>query len=252
MSNPDAFIEIIRSEFPDDRLTFQKAIPTFHPESAQEAASLFRLANQHRQKLFITGYGNNIDPLGEPFADIVTVRTDRLNKFIESSPIDYFVTTGSGYPLREINLRLEQDHLMLPHSSLPYIGSVGGALAAGLTSELNGHDFPLKKYFIRAQIVMPSGEIIEPGSSCFKSVSGYDVVKIFSGSWGLLGLIVSATFRIMPDSAAAEFAAMKQSAVARQLLLAGLEPANEAVDAEYCRKVKRKLDPGNILPIIEL
>jgi len=206
MSNWDEFIKVIRSEFPDDRLTYQKAIPTFHPESAQEAASLFHLANKHRQKLFITGFGNNIDPVGEPFADIVT------------SSIDYFVTTGSGYPLREINLRLQKDHLILPHSSLPYIGSVGGALAAGLSSELHGHDFPLKKYFIRAQIVMPSGEIIEPGSSCFKSVSGYDVVKIFSGSWGLLGLIISATFRIMPDSAAAEFAAMKQGAVDRQLL----------------------------------
>ncbi len=251
MSNWDEFIKVIRSEFPDDRLTYQKAIPTFHPESAQEAASLFKLANKHRQKLFITGFGNNIDPVGEPFADIVTVRTDRLNKFIESSSIDYFVTTGSGYPLREINLRLQKDHLILPHSSLPYIGSVGGALAAGLSSELHGHDFPLKKYFIRAQIVMPSGEIVEPGSSCFKSVSGYDVVKLFSGSWGLLGLIVSATFRIMPDSAAAEFAAMKQGAVDRQLLLAGLKPANEAVDIEYCRKVKAKLDPNNILPIVE-
>ena len=244
------FIRIIKSEFPDDRLTYQKAIPTFHPESAEDAARLFQLANKHHQKLFITGFGNNLDPIGEPFADLITVRTDRLNDFIESSAMDYFVTVGSGYPLREINLRLKEEKLMLPHSSLPYIGSVGGALAAGLSSELHGHDFPLKKYFIRAQIVMPSGEIIEPGSSCFKSVSGYDVVKIFSGSWGLLGLIVSATFRIMPDSAAEEFAEMRQKAVDHELLLAGLEPSNEAVDAEYCRKVKRKLDPGDILPVV--
>lgn len=250
MKKPGKFVSIIRSEFPDDRVTYQKRVPTFHPESAEEAAKLFKLANRHGQKMYITGFGNNIDPVGEPFIDMVLIRTDRLNTLLEVVPQDFFVTAGSGYPLREVNLQLERIKLSLPHSSLPYVGSVGGAIATGLSAELDGQDFPLKKYFIKAEIVTPEGDIIRPGSACFKSVSGYDVVKVFSNSWGLLGFIVSATFRVMPTATAAELGPMKMKGINREDFLAGLAETNTAVDAVYSRKVKAKFDPRGILPVI--
>ncbi len=250
MMHLDEFVAIIKSEFPDDRLTFQKAVPTFHPQSTDDASALFRLANRYRHPLFITGFGNNIDPQGEPFTDMVSIRTDRLNKLIEIAADDFFVTVGSGYPLKEINPDIEETNLWLPHSSLPYVGSVGGSIATGLSASLNNQDLPLKRYFIKAEVVTPEGDIITPGSACFKSVSGYDIVKIFSGSWGLLGLIVSATFRIMPVTAAEEFASMKLKAIDRQQLLDGLSAANADTDAVYSRKVKAKFDPNGILPIV--
>ncbi len=244
------FLSIIDSEFPGDRLTYQKAVPTFHPESAQDAAELFRLANRHRQPVFITGFGNNIDPQGKPFTDMVSVRTDRLNQLIEIIPEDFYVTVGCGYPLKEINMHLEKENLWMPHSSLPYVGSVGGALAIGLTSDFENHDFPLKKYFLKAEIVTPEGDIISPGSVCFKSVSGYDVVKIFSGSWGLLGLIVSASLRVMPLSAAGEYAGVRLKATDRKGLLEALDTSADDADAVYSRKIKAKFDPGGILPVV--
>ncbi len=250
MSETGNFISIIKSEFPDDRLTYQKAVPTFHPESADEAARLFKLANQYGQKMYITGFGNNIDPVGQPFVDMVSIRTDRLNTVLEIAPKDFYITTGSGYPLQEINLQLERIKLYLPHSSLPYVGSVGGAIATGLSAELDGHDFPLKKYFIKAEIVTPKGDIINPGSICFKSVSGYDLVKIFSNSWGLLGLIVSASFRILPSTAKADSSSMKMNAIDRENFLAGLAESNNAPDAVYSRKLKAKFDPREVLPVV--
>jgi glycolate oxidase len=251
MTTHTQFIDIIGAEFPADRLTYQKGIPTFHPETAEDAASFLRLANQHRQKTFITSFGNNIDPIDEPFASMVTIRTDRLNDLMEVAPGDFYVTVGSGYPLREINLRIAKDKLYLPHSDLPYVGSVGGALAVNLSAELNGHDLPIKKYFIKATIVTPIGEIIEPGSVCFKSVSGYDIVKIFAGSWGLLGFLVSATFRVMPSTAAHEFASMKQKGVDRATFLRAFDEANQEANSTYSRKIKAKFDPNGVLPIVQ-
>lgn len=250
MKRLEEFVSIIESEFPDDRLTYQKAVPTFHPECAEDAARFFKLANQHKQPVFITGFGNNIDPQGEPFTDMISIRTDRLNKLIALVPDDFYVTAGSGYPLKEINIHLAEQNLWLPHSSLPYVGSVGGSIAAGLSSDFDSHDFPLKKYLIQAEIVTPEGEIVKPGSVCFKSVSGYDIVKIFAGSWGLLGLIVSATFRVMPVSASEEYAAMKLKAVDRKPLIETLDEKCTDTDAVYSRKIKARFDPNSILPII--
>lgn len=245
------FLNVVRNEFPDDRLTFQKSVATFHPESADETARFFKLANQNHQQIFISGFGNNIDPEGEPFVNMVMIKTDRLNSLQKIVPEDFYITVGAGFPLIEINSHLEKHNFWLPHASLPYTGSVGGSIAVGLNAHLNEHELPLKKYLIKAEIVSPQGDIIKVGSVSFKSVSGYDIVKIFFGSWGLLGLIVSATFRIMPISAKNEFSHLKQKAIDRIPLLTALDESNNDTSAIYSRKIKEKFDPNQILPVIK-
>ncbi|MCK4301994.1 MAG: FAD-binding oxidoreductase [candidate division Zixibacteria bacterium] len=250
MSSLKAFVKTVRQEFPDDRLTRQNQVPTFHPECAEEAARLVKLALKSGQRLFIAGFGNNIQPVGEPFVNMMVLKTDRLNRLHEINAKDLFVTAGAGYPIREINRQLHEANLFMPHSLLPYVGSVGGALAVGLSADFDGHDLPLKRYFLRAEIVTPEGEIITPGSICFKSVSGYDVVKLFAGSWGLLGLIVSASLRVMPSSVIDDYQRMRMKAADRDNFLAGLADDNDSPDAVYSRKIKQKFDPGNVLPIV--
>jgi len=188
--------------------------------------------------------------VGAPFTDMISVRTDRFNQLLDIAADDLYVKVGSGYPLREINEHLAEKELWLPHASLPYVGSVGGALAVGLSCDFDGHDFPLKKYFLQAEIVTPEGDIVKPGSVCFKSVSGYDIVKIFAGSWGLLGLIVSASLRVMPVSARGDYASTKQKAVDRAPLLEALNEECSDADAVYSRKIKARFDPNHVLPVV--
>ena len=250
MTELRTFASIILSEFDDDRLTWQKKVPTFHPESAEEAARFMVLANQHRQQVFIVGYSNIIAPEGPAFGNVIAMKSDRLNDLIEINAKDLFVTVGSGYPLREINRHLADHNLFIPHADLPYVGSVGGALAVGLSAEMHGHDVPLSRYFLKAEIVTPEGEIITPGSICFKSVSGYDIVKIYAGSWGLLGFIVSASFRVMPDTGRDDYTTMQQKSVDRAGLIKDLAESNLDPDAVYSRKIKTKCDPNNVLPLL--
>ncbi|MFH1688280.1 MAG: FAD-binding oxidoreductase [bacterium] len=244
------FIAALGAEFDNDRLTYQNTVATFHPESVAEAARLFRLANKFKQPMYIAGFGNNITPVGAKFEAMVTVCTDRLNSVIEVSSQDLFVTVGAGFPLRELNHHLAPHNLFIPHAYLPYVGSVGGALATGLRAELGGHEIPLKRFFLKAEIVTPQGEVITPGSVCFKSVSGYDVVKVFAGSWGVLGLIATASLRTIPDSARHEYDDMIQMAPNREAFLAGLIKSNVTTDAVYSRKIKQKFDPNVILPVV--
>lgn len=244
------FIGVIGKEFPADRLTFQKSVPTFHPENANEAARFMKLANSSKQAVFITGFGNNIDPAGEPFTNMVTIRTDRLNNLISIEPEDFYVRVGAGYPLRELSQHLAKSNLFTPHATLPYVGSVGGAIAVNLKGNLGKRALPIKKYLLEAEIVTPQGEIITPGSVCFKSVSGYDIVKLWASSWGLLGLLVTVCLRVMPSSAAEEFAGLAMQKIDREKFLSGLSETNSGVDGLYSRKIKEKFDPQNILPIV--
>ncbi|KAA3633487.1 MAG: FAD-binding oxidoreductase [Calditrichaeota bacterium] len=250
MNSQEKFVEILLSEFPDDRVTYQKSVPTFHPENAEEVSNCFKLANRYNQRLFIAGFGNNISPEGDIFQGVISVKSDRLNQILDIVPDDYYVRLGGGFPLKEINTHLAKVNLWLPHGDLPYVGSVGGAVAVGLNSLYESHDLPLKKYYIESEIVTPDGAIIKPGSVCFKSVSGYDIVRIFAGSWGLLGMIVSATFRVMPETGAEDYGNIKMTGYTNATLKESFKDSNIDTDAVYSKKIKKKFDPNHILPVL--
>jgi len=245
----EKFLEIVRNEFHEDRLTWQKSVPTFHPETAAEAGLLFERANSFGQKLYISGFGNIIEPDGSQFDDLLVVKSDRLNQLIETAPGDYYVIVGAGYPLKEINYVLEKENFFLPHANLPYVGSVGGALAAGLSADYSGVNLPISKYFIGAEIVDPQGKIINPGSTCFKSVSGLDIVKMFSPSWGILGMIITATFRVMPTSELGDYENIKMHAIKHDKFVATYNNPGDNNSALYSIKIKEKFDPKGILPL---
>ncbi|MFH2036470.1 MAG: FAD-binding protein [Candidatus Zixiibacteriota bacterium] len=247
------FISVIESEFPKDRLTWQKGVATFHPETTDEAARLFKLANLHKQKLYVTGFGNNIVPVGERFEKLIAVKSDRLNHLYKIVSGDLYIEVGAGYPIREINLHLEKEGLFLPHGELPYVGSVGGALATGLSMTRNDdpHPVPLSRFFLKGAIATPDGETITPGSTCFKSVSGFDIVKIFSPSWGLLGMIATAFLRVLPVSAKEEWRNLVQQEIDYESFSGQYKNPEGNQSAVYSIKIKNKFDPNEILPLID-
>ena len=247
----DKFIAAVLGEFPDDRLTYQKGVATFHPESAEESARLFALAGKHGQKLFVTGFGNNIVPVGPEFNEIVAVKSDRLNQLIKIVPEDFYVEVGAGYPLKELNQHLREYGLFLPHGDMPYVGSIGGALAVGLSAYKDKHPLPIGRYFLMAQIAVPAGEVIQPGSACFKSVSGFDVVKIFSPSWGMLGMIVTAVLRVLPLTVSEEYKDMVLLPIEYEKFAGLYRHPGENQSALYSLKIKNKFDPGNIFPLLK-
>jgi glycolate oxidase len=252
MPNLKKFAGLVLDQFPDDRVTWQKGVATFHPETAEETAILFKLAAVNNQKLYISGFENNIVPVGEKFNEIMAVKTDRMNQLINVVSEDLYIEVGAGYPLREINKNLEKFELFLPHSDLPYVGSVGGALAVGLSLKRDNdpNPVPLSRFFIMAKIATSDGEVISPGSACFKSVSGLDIVKIFSPSWGLLGMIASATFRVLPISARDEYVNPTQQAIDYNSFAETYRNPGDNQSAIYSIKIKNKFDPSGILPLI--
>jgi len=249
MSDINEFLDIIRDEFPEDRLTYQKSVPTFHPENGVEAGLLFKKANKFNQKLYINGFGNIIEPDKDQFENVLVIKSDRLNRLIETVAGDYYVTVGAGYPINELNSALEKDNFFLPHANLPYVGSVGGALAIGLKADYSGVDLPIGKYFIGAEIVDPQGNVINPGSVCFKSVSGLDIVRIFSPSWGILGMLITATFRVMPISELPEYGKMKMKSIDHDKFVSIYNNPGDNNSALYSIKIKEKFDPNGILPV---
>jgi hypothetical protein len=111
---------------------------------------------------------------------------------------------------------------------------------------------PIGRYFIKAEIAVPEGKVIKPGSACFKSVSGLDIVKIFSPSWGTLGMIATATFRVLPITVREEYEDMKMLPIEFEKFARTYTQPGDNQSAVYSLKIKNKFDAGNIFPLIDI
>jgi FAD/FMN-containing dehydrogenase len=237
----------IRKVYPDG-LTWQKTIPTFHPESTEEIADVFSRAGKCAQKLYISGFANNIDPVGQKFADILVIKTDRLNRIIDIGEHDFYITVGPGYPLKEINKVLADKSLWFPFGDTNYAGSFGGALVSGLAGSDGTHTVPLSRHLLSVTAVLPDCSIVKPGALTFKSVSGYDISRIFYNSWGTLGMVTELSFRILPLSKRAHSPHIAVFAPDMEVFKAELSGTTPL--SGLCRKIKKDFDPDNLLPII--
>ena len=237
----------IREVYPEG-ITWQKTIPTFHPESAEEAADIFRRAGKYGQRLFISGFGNNIDPVGDRFADLLVIKTDRLNDIKKIEAPDFYITVGAGYPLKEINEVIDKKNLWFPFGRCNYPGSCGGALAGGLAADDGAHTVPLSRYLLSLTGVLPDGSIVSPGAKTFKSVSGYDISRIFYNSWGTLGLITEMTFRVLPLSKRDQSPHLALMGPDKEAFVRELE--GDSTLSEICRRIRDEYDPGHLLQAV--
>jgi FAD/FMN-containing dehydrogenase len=232
-----------------DRLTWQKTIPTFHPESAEEAADIFVRAGRFGQKLYISGFANTVDPAGKPFADLLVLKADRLNTVIDVNRRDFHVTVGAGFPVTEINRIIAPQGLWFPFGDLQYPGSFGGALATGLTAGDGVHSVPFSRHLLTVTAVLPDGTIVHPGALTFKSVSGFDVSRLFYNSWGCLGMVIRVSFRVLPRSQMEETASrLTLNETDRQAFIRRM--SGDEKEAELFRRIKNRFDPLNLLPTI--
>jgi FAD/FMN-containing dehydrogenase len=257
MNSTRDFTNALTGTVPEDRLTYQKGIATVHPESADEAAAVFKLANETGQRIYITGFGNNIDPFGERFEELIVIRTDRLGDIRSVDPANLTIEVGAGYPLREMNLKLQESGVFFPLANLAYPGSVGGALAVGLSANLDpefwdktlladGSPAPatieIKRYLLEVEMALPNGKVKRIGAPAAPGTTGESYCGIFSPSWGLFGLIISAKLRLMPESGKVEYNNLRQREIDCTEFLSHVTSADD-----YLSQVRKKFDTNCVL-----
>ena len=113
-----------------------------------------------------------------------------------------------------------------------------------------------KDYVLALEVVLPDGRVLHTGSKCMKSVSGYDLTRLFVGSEGTLGVVTEITFKINPkpplvSTAMATFEKLEDAGRAvNQIMYSGIIPsALEIVDQQTLIAINENTDLG--LPVVE-
>jgi FAD/FMN-containing dehydrogenase len=151
-----------------------------------------------------------------------------LKRVLEHHPEDMTITveTGMGWP--ELQAALGEHEQWLPiDPPLADMWTVREILDHAVTGPRRCGYGLVRDYALGLKVVLASGEVIRTGGKVVKNVAGYDTTKLFIGARGSLGIIVEATFKVLPLPEAERFGQAKlQSLEQAEDLLSGVMDSN--------------------------
>jgi glycolate oxidase FAD binding subunit len=169
------------------------------PGSVEEVARVVRVAAAAEAPVVPWG-GGTAAAFGAPPPDgAVVVGTRRLTAVLEHEPGDLTATVQAGLTVEALQQALGARGQWLPlDPPAPTEATLGGVLAtnaAGPRRQLYG---TARDLVIGLRVVTPAGEVVRAGGRVVKNVAGYDLVKLYIGALGALGIIVDATLKLRP------------------------------------------------------
>jgi glycolate oxidase FAD binding subunit len=181
--------------------TIDDRIPTavVFPGDAHELSEVMKLASSDGLSVIPWGSGTTIGLGGIPTRIDLAVVLTRLNRIIDHEPGDLTATFQAGISLCEVQASLHRSGQFLPFD--PAGGerrTIGGILAANSSGPWRHRYGAARDLVIGIRVVHADGTITKGGAKVVKSVSGYDMNKLYVGSLGTLGIILEATLRLYP------------------------------------------------------
>ena len=169
------------------------------PANRREAAQVLAWASSEGIKVAPWGGGTQIG-LGNPPEELhLVLDLSRLDQVVDFQPADLTVTVEAGITLESLQRHLASAGKFLPlEAPLAGRATVGGILATSSVGPLR-HAYGLPRdWLIGIRVISPAGEETKAGGRVVKNVTGYDLNKLYTGSFGTLGVIVEATFKLAP------------------------------------------------------
>jgi glycolate oxidase FAD binding subunit len=176
------------------------------PSSTAEAAAVLAAAARLGLTVVARGSGSRLHWGSLPARCDLVVDTRRLDRVLEHAAGDLVVQVQAGVALDDLAtvLATAGQRLALdpPAAGASGAGTVGGVLATNSAGALRFRFGAPRDLVIGITVVRPDGVVARSGGKVVKNVAGYDLGKLFAGSYGTLGLITEATFRLHPLPAA--------------------------------------------------
>jgi glycolate oxidase FAD binding subunit len=170
-----------------------------HPASRDEVAECLRACSDANASVVPSGFGSWID-CGNPLKRVdLVLSLDRMNRIIDYSPPDLTATVEAGMALSEFNsaAAIEGQWLPLdpPGMRLATIGGVAACNSSGPFRLAYGTP---RDYVIGLRVAHIDGSESKAGGRVVKNVAGYDMNKLYIGSFGTLAVITEVTLKLRP------------------------------------------------------
>lgn len=159
----------------------------FTPQTARELAAGLRALADARVPVTINARRNGA----------VMLSTRELASVVCYAPEDLYITVGAGMTLEKVNAFLDAQGWQVPLVSPWPETTVGGVVATNLNAPQRMRYGSVRDVMLCCTVVLADGRIVRAGRPLVKNVAGYDLHKVFVGSYGTLGVLTDVTFKIV-------------------------------------------------------
>ncbi|GGB91157.1 2-hydroxy-acid oxidase [Marivita lacus] len=134
------------------------------------------------------------------------LETGGLSGITLYEPGSLTLVAQAGTPLAEIEAALEAEGQRLAFEPMDHRGlmgttgapTIGGVVAANVSGPRRVAVGACRDFMLGVRYVDGTGTVVKNGGRVMKNVTGYDLVKLMSGSWGTLGVLSEVSLKVLP------------------------------------------------------
>jgi glycolate oxidase FAD binding subunit len=176
-------------------------VETAVPADRDAARSLMKELAAEAQSMRIRGGGTKLG-WGAPVTDAgIEVSTAKLDRVVEHNEGDFTAVVEAGVPMAELQdlfSQAGQRFSLDPPLGLADRATIGGVVACADAGPLRHRYGTARDLILGVTVALPDGSLAKAGGKVIKNVAGYDLPKLYAGSFGTLGLIVEVVLRLHP------------------------------------------------------
>ncbi len=169
------------------------------PETSQDVADCLAEVADRRNSVAPVGGGTALGLGNVPKHIDIALSTHRLGNVLDYEPMDLVLSVGAGAQFGDVQAILAEHGQTIPIEA-PHDAdaTVGGLIATALAGPRRLGSGTLRDLLIGISVAHPSGTVTKAGGMVVKNVTGFDLTRLYLGSLGTLGIIVSANFKVLP------------------------------------------------------
>lgn len=169
------------------------------PHDRAALSEIVKTAQLEKKTIIPCGNGSKLAWGGVASRADWLVSTKKLNGILEHAVNDLTITVEAGLTLAALQKHLAEYNQFLPlDPSFPADATLGGIVATADAGSWRQRYGGVRDLLLGITVVRADGEFAKAGGKVVKNVAGYDLMKLFTGSYGSLAIATELTFRLYP------------------------------------------------------
>ncbi len=175
------------------------------PRQTEEVARALQVAAVYGLRVVARGGGTKLDWGNPPEGAELVLDLSEMNGVIEHVSNDLVARARAGTTLASLADEISKAGQHFPVDEVVAGSTIGGVVATGLSGPGRFMHGGVRDLVLGATLVRADGVVVHTGSKVVKNVAGYDLAKLFTGSYGTLGILTELTLKLKPIPLARRF-----------------------------------------------
>jgi len=184
--------EQLRSRAIDDH---QPAV-VVRPETAEQAADVLAWAGRERLAVVPWGQGTQMHLGAPPQRYDIALVLSGLSRVLEYDAANLTFIAEAGTPLRDVYRLTVPERQFLPLGYPGTHASLGGLLVTNTSGFKRARYGGMRDLVLGVRVALPDGALVKFGGRVVKNVAGYDMNKLYVGSYGAFGVVLAISYRL--------------------------------------------------------